>query len=331
MVGHLTHTPRILLWDCKPGPAHNNGQSFFVSCFMFIISSGSFDPDFTYHMPSHSFWYITPLFHQDLFWYHLIVSSGSFDPDSTYHMVSHSLYNWTFDIDLTYLIVTPHRRHCITVSVLDKYTLVLSTAGPTTQWGWIRQQPSRDAVMITMLVVCIINGRSFDSHVSLPPSCPPVRRSPDNSVISLPKLQQVIWLMLVPPPVESPCEDAVNVSSLYRQWRVIWLTPVKSCNSTLTTACWLVKTILVGISNSGPFDSPLPLSPPTRRSPDNSVISLPKLQRVIWLTCVSPPVESPCETLMMTGENVLVGIRNGGPFDSHPSSPPARCSWKAAV
>jgi hypothetical protein len=40
---------------CKPGLAHNNGQSFFVSCFMFIVSSGSFDPDFTYHMPSHSF------------------------------------------------------------------------------------------------------------------------------------------------------------------------------------------------------------------------------------------------------------------------------------
>jgi hypothetical protein len=40
---------------CKPGLAHNNGQSFFVSCFMFIISSGSKDPDFTYHMPSHSF------------------------------------------------------------------------------------------------------------------------------------------------------------------------------------------------------------------------------------------------------------------------------------
>jgi hypothetical protein len=62
------------------------------------------------------------LFHLDLLIQTLLIT-----------MVSHSLYNWTFDIDLPNLIVTPRRRHCITVSVLDKYMLVLSTAGPTTQ------------------------------------------------------------------------------------------------------------------------------------------------------------------------------------------------------
>ena len=145
---------------------------------MFIIPSGSPDPDFIYHMASYSFWYITPLFHQDLSLISFDCFIWIFDPDLTYYMPSHSFWHitplfhqdlflisfdcfiWIFwsrlhlshgipfciKLDLwhwsfTYRNFNPHHCHCITVSVLDRYTLVLSTAGSTTQWGWIRQQP----------------------------------------------------------------------------------------------------------------------------------------------------------------------------------------------